>query len=258
MKTDSIFYKLFKNLPSSFFELINQPSSLGDTYNFTSVEVKQAAFRIDGVFLPPENASYQPIYFSEVQFQLDKKFYQRFFGEIFLYLAQSELVNDWRGVIIFKKRSIDPGAKAQYRELLNSPRIIRIYLDELGETAYQSLGLGVVKLVVESKQKAPTSAKQLLAKAASEISDESLKKEIIQLIETIILYKFPKKSREEIEAMFGLSDLKKTKVYQEAKQEGKLESVPRLLALGLTVEQVAKALDLSVEQVNQEANNNKK
>lgn len=130
-------------------------------------------------------------------------------------------------------------------------------MDELAETAYQSLGLGVVKLVVESKQKAPTSAKQLLEKATSEINDESLKKEIIQLIETIILYKFPKKSREEIETMFGLSDLKKTRVYQEAKQEGrtevKLESVPRLLALGLTVEQVAKALDLSVEQVKQEA-----
>ncbi len=41
-------------------------------------------------------------------------------------------------------------------------------------------------------------------------------------------------SREEIEAMFGLSELKQTRVYQEAFQEGKLEAIPRLLTLGLT------------------------
>lgn len=57
--------------------------------------------------------------------------------------------------------------------------------------------------------------------------------------------------------MFELSDLKQTRVYQEAlqegKQEGKLELVPQLLELGLSVEQVAKALRLSVEQVRQAA-----
>jgi predicted transposase/invertase (TIGR01784 family) len=66
--------------------------------------------------------------------------------------------------------------------------------------------------------------------------------------------------------MFSLSDLKQTKVYQEALEEGreegpmtgqleaKLESVPRLLAMGLSIEQVASALDLPVEQVRQAAN----
>ena len=69
----------------------------------------------------------------------------------------------------------------------------------------------------------------------------------------------PNMSWEEIEAMFELSDLKQTKVYQEAKLEGKLEgklqSVPGLLALGLTVEQIAQALGLSVQQVRQAAQN---
>ncbi|MBD2438736.1 hypothetical protein [Nostoc sp. FACHB-110] len=57
--------------------------------------------------------------------------------------------------------------------------------------------------------------------------------------------------------MFGLSEFKQTRVYQEAKQEGrveaKLESVPQLLALGLTVEQIAQALDLDIAQVQQAA-----
>ncbi|BAY29847.1 hypothetical protein NIES2107_16910 [Nostoc carneum NIES-2107] len=59
--------------------------------------------------------------------------------------------------------------------------------------------------------------------------------------------------------MFGLNELKQTRVYQEAIEEGeqagkrkaKLEAVPRLLALGLTVEQIAQALDLDVAQVQQ-------
>jgi len=79
------------------------------------------------------------------------------------------------------------------------------------------------------------------------------------LIETILVYKFPTMDRQEIEAMFGISELKQTRVYQEAKEEGKeegkiegkLESVPRLLALGLTVEQIAQALDLEIGQVQQ-------
>lgn len=51
--------------------------------------------------------------------------------------------------------------------------------------------------------------------------------------------------------MFGLSELKQTRVYQEIKEEALLEAVPRLLALGLTLKQVAEALDLSFEQVQQ-------
>ncbi len=61
--------------------------------------------------------------------------------------------------------------------------------------------------------------------------------------------------------MFILSDLRETKVYQEALEEGieqgrqegklaaKMSSIPRLIALGLSVEQIAQALDLEIEQV---------
>ncbi len=63
--------------------------------------------------------------------------------------------------------------------------------------------------------------------------------------------------------MFGLNDLRQTRVWQEAKEEGlaegklegklesKFEAIPRLQALGLTVEQIAVALDLTLEQVRQ-------
>jgi predicted transposase YdaD len=40
------------------------------------------------------------------------------------------------------------------------------------------------------------------------------------LLETVLLSKFSQLSRQEIEAMFLVSDIKQTRVYQEAKQEG--------------------------------------
>ena len=55
MRRDSIFYKLFKQMPELLFELIEQSVPNADRYRFDSVEVKETAFRIDGVFLPPED-----------------------------------------------------------------------------------------------------------------------------------------------------------------------------------------------------------
>ena len=53
--------------------------------------------------------------------------------------------------------------------------------------------------------------------------------------------------------MLGLDVIRNTRVYQEAKEEGKLEAVPRLLKLGLSLEQIAEALELNIDVVRQTA-----
>lgn len=61
--------------------------------------------------------------------------------------------------------------------------------------------------------------------------------------------------------MLGLNELRQTRVYQEAlakgreegRIEGKLEAVPLLLKAGLTVEQVAKQLELEIAAVKRVA-----
>ena len=50
MKTDTIFYSLFQEFPSFFFELIDRPPEEAAAYEFTSREIKQLAFRIDGLY----------------------------------------------------------------------------------------------------------------------------------------------------------------------------------------------------------------
>lgn len=95
MKIDSLFYLLFQTAPAIFFELIGQSAAAAAGYRFSSVELKQTAFRIYGVFLPPEEAADQPVYFVEVQFQKDERLYRRLFAEIFL---SAESTGDSRDV----------------------------------------------------------------------------------------------------------------------------------------------------------------
>jgi predicted transposase/invertase (TIGR01784 family) len=258
VKTDTIFYSLFQAFPSIFFELINQSPTEAVTYEFTSREIKQLAFRLDGLFLPTSKDSKKPFYVVEVQFQPDDDLYYRLFAELFLYLRQYKPPHPWQAVIIYPSRSIEREQNLQFGEILLLQRVRRIYLDELGDS---SLGVGVVKLVIETEESAPELAKRLIIQANQQLTDVNTKRDLINLIETIIVYKLPKKSREEIEAMLGLSELKQTRVYQEAleegkqegKEEAKLEAIPRMIQFGLNLEQISQLLDLPLEIVQKTA-----
>ncbi|MFH7025551.1 MAG: DUF2887 domain-containing protein [Heteroscytonema crispum UTEX LB 1556] len=57
MKTDVIFYELFKQFPLIFFEFIGKPQTNANIYEFTTPEIKQRGFRLDGVFSTIENFS---------------------------------------------------------------------------------------------------------------------------------------------------------------------------------------------------------
>ncbi len=262
MKTDSIFYRLFQEFPSIFFELIGRSPDEAADYQFSSREVKQLAFRMDGLFLPRADEPNKPFYLVEVQFQPDETLYYRLFGELFLYLKQYKLSHPWQVVAIYPSRSIEREETLQFEEILALDRVKRIYLDELGEEADTSLGVGVVKLIMEAEETVGEKAKALIKQAKQQLVDEVIKRNFIDLLETIIVYKLPRKSREEIEAMFGLSELKQTKVYQEALEEGeqkaKLETIPRMLRLGISLEIIAQSLDLPLEVVQQTAQKSEK
>jgi predicted transposase/invertase (TIGR01784 family) len=131
----------------------------------------------------------------------------------------------------------------------------------------------VLQLIVESEPNTLAQGKELIQQVRQQFQESLKRRDILELIETILIYKLPKMNRKEIEAMFSLSDLRETKVYQEALEEGrevlkgieqgiergrqegelsaKLNSIPRLSVLGLSVEQIAQALDLEIEQVQQ-------
>lgn len=253
MKTDSIFYQLFAAFPEIFFELIGRSLTDKQGYQFRSVEIKQSAFRIDGVFLPPNDSPHQTVYFVEVQFQKDPFLYHRLFAELFLFLNQNPSTQDWYAVIIYPKRSLEPDESRLYQVLLESSQVQFVYLD-VGQVADQSLGIGIVQLVIEREENTANRARQLIEQARQESANLSTQA-IIELIETIVVYKLPHLSRQEVESMLKLSELKQTRVYQEAleegREEGKLAAVPLLLKAGVTVEQIAEQLSLDINTVRQ-------
>ena len=111
----------------------------------------------------------------------------------------------------------------------------------------------LLKLITEPEATAPDLATELADQARVEISDLAVRENLINLLETIIVYKLPHKSREEIAAMFRMSNLKETRFYQEVFTEGRQEErrllIQRLVARGTIVAEIAQIVDLSVAEV---------
>ncbi|WP_448570595.1 Rpn family recombination-promoting nuclease/putative transposase [Trichothermofontia sp.] len=244
MKTDSLFYRLFQRRPSLLFELIGEMPASASGYRFQSVELKQTAFRLDGVFAPPDGDEVSPIVFLEVQFQGEKGFYIRLISEVALYIRQYQPANPWKIVVLYPSRVVDTGETYHFEPLLNSPQVQRIYLDELGEVGELPLMLGLVCLIVTPEPQAMGAVQQWVARARAEVGDAQEQGQLLDLVETIMVYKFSRLSRQEIQQMLGFTetDLKQTRFYQDVfaegqqagRQEGRQEEAVNLLLRLLT------------------------
>lgn len=225
MKTDPLFYQLFQTIPQLLFDLLDQPTDQALLYQFTSEELKQTAFRLDGIFRPPDEQSDWPLFFVEVQFQLDAEIYSRLFTEIFLYLRQHRPVHPWHAVVIYPTRSVDPGEHRHYQALLDSSYVTRVYLEEWAQPRH-TLSHQLIGLLLAPPSHAINEARSVLRhlRAAGGI-DTRLTTDIVNLVETIVVYKLPTVGRERIQAMLDLTDvdLKQTRFYQDVFAEGRQE-----------------------------------
>jgi predicted transposase/invertase (TIGR01784 family) len=156
------------------------------------------------------------------------------------------------------KQSNDVTIPLRYQEIADR-RLQRIYLDEMPQDTNTSLGLGILKLVVEPEARAGELARSLIERTKQEFEDARNQKQLLELIETIVIYKFPQLSYEEIETMLNLEEIKQTRVYQDAKEEGieqgklaqKIAMIPLLQELGLNIEQIAQRLEIEESLVRQ-------
>ena len=113
--------------------------------------------------------------------------------------------------------------------------------------------------VIETGQQVEPKARKLVQRAKQQLADDQIRQNFIELIETILVYKFPQKSQKEIRAMLQLGELKQTRVYQEGLEDGlvqgqyktKVETLPRLVKVGLSAAKIAEVLDLEIETVKQ-------
>ena len=248
METDAFFYQLFNQLPQTLFELLGLPAARAKAYRFDSVELKKA-YRIDGLFVPKKRKL--PVYFVEVQFQRSSRFYANLFAKVFCYLEENDPTQEWMAVAIFPSRGEDVVDQRPFEDLLGSKRVRRIYLDELPLSARATPGLGILKMLSVPPDQVKGLAHKVIgaAGAAGPV--------VIELVEELLIRRFAALSREEIRTMFKLTDIRKTRVWQEAHEEGEQEGEVKLLRKligkwidqGKTYKAIADLLEIPVEEV---------
>ena len=255
MKTDPLFYRLFETSPETFFLLLGMSADVAaDTaarYESTAPEFKETSHRVDGVFVP--RAAGLPVYFLEVQFYKLPNVYAGLLAKVYTYLKHHDPTQPYRGVVLFADRSLEPKELTSYQPLLDAGLIQRFYLEEMPEVANAPLGLSILYSIRQTESQAPVTARNLIARARTEIEDDALRSDLIQLIETVIMYKLSRLSRKEIHAMLQIHDIRESRAYQETMKEG-IETgiaIARLAAEKKSVAEIAAILKMDVELVRQ-------
>lgn len=269
MVTDPLFYRFFATSPETFFLLLGMAPDLAretaQRYEYDAIEFKEKSHRSDGVFRPKEPGL--PLYFLEVQFYRLPSIFADLLAKAFTYLKQHDPGQLFFGVVLFATRSMDPDKLDPYQPYIDAGMLKRFYLDEIPEIESAPLGLSILYLLRQTESQAPLKARELVARAKSEIADDVLRSDLLQLIETVIIYKLANLSREEIQAMLHVDDIRKTRVYREAKEEGQQEgrqeernrqlqrdchAISKLAAMNVTPEAIADILKLEVNFVREE------
>ena len=180
---------------------------------------------------------------------------------MFRYLEANDPNQDWVAVALFASRAAEPKDQRPYEDLLASQRVRRIYLNELAVPEEATLGLRIVQLVSAPVSQTPELVAQILARARRE-PDRVLGGRAVELLKELLIRRFTQWDREEIRRMFQLDDLRKTRVWQEAHEEGEASERQRLIrkwrSEGRTIKQIAEELDIPVAEVRRLARNSDK
>jgi len=220
VRTDTLFYRLFQDRPALVFGLAGLPLPPDAVYSLRAEEVKETAFRLDGLLVPSDLTAGHPLVFLEVQCQVDAEFYARWAAEIHLHIYRGQVTGAWHAVVIYPDRATEATVPLALAPFLGHPWVHRVYLDEaLPEGAALSPGLALVRLIVAPPETAPAQAKALIQIAGPD------RGWVLDWIETIFVNKFPKLSRAEILMILDLTDtdLRNTRYFQDVFAEGQLE-----------------------------------
>jgi predicted transposase/invertase (TIGR01784 family) len=202
------------------------------------------------VFLPKPDSPDQTIIFVEVQFQKDQGLYERLFSEIMMYLAQNPEIEDWRAIAVYPRRSIEQENRYRHRSLLQSEQFRVVYLEDFLGIPSEQIGVQLMQLIVSKEMDTAQYLQGMVQRLQGQTDPPN--QAIIELISTVMVYKFPQLSREEIESMFTVSDLKQTKVYHEAQIEEAQVLILRQLNRrvgAIALETSARIRSLPLEQV---------
>lgn len=211
MKTDELFYELFKLDPQSLFRLVRL--ELEGEYTFESLTVKRTEKRFDGFCKRTDSAG--PNIFLEIQGYGDPTIYWRLFREIFTYYEMTATTAPFIAIVLFLDEKYDPGACpvacCPPHQLIqaNVPACLNAVWDHAGV-------LTVLKpLVVQRKQDIFDEIQQWRADILALHLPEHRFNLMIELLEYLILQRFPTIDLQEVTRMLYLTPLEDTKAVRQ-------------------------------------------
>jgi len=280
MKPDKLIYSIFQESPETALTLLGYDEALSKHYAFQSIEVKETSYRIDGALLP--DSPNLPVMIVEVQFQANDFIYERILSETLIFKAQNRQFPKTQMVVMFASRNLDKGA-GMFEPLVASGAIRPIYLNEVLNEETRNLGQMLLQLMVK---KSSLTDDLVVAKSFKQILDQpeipyTRKRFFLNLLINVFLEKHEPLTYRELEAMIEMEeifdfsnnrlvhDIARRKIApaiakemaqdiakemakdiaQELIRAKQLAEIPALRRFGLSDEQIAEALQLSLEDV---------
>jgi predicted transposase YdaD len=216
MKTDKLFYRIFLSQPDLIAELL--PGVPPDCeFEYSAPVVKEIEVRLDGLLIPSSDDLSLPLVFLEAQMQSDLNFYGRYFAGIYLYLRQYKANRPWKGLLILNRRSQDLGSEVPYQLQLDR-QVQRLYLEDLLPLTELSPNLAMLRLLFLPDEEVSIAARSILGNPPTEAEFQRR----LDLVEAILVNKFPQLSFEEVRKMLDLKEVNfsETRFYQDVLQKG--------------------------------------
>ena len=270
MHTDILFYKLFETQPHLVMHLAGLEQLRDVPYRLQSVELKEKAQRTDAVLFPEPGAPADaPIIVCEVQFWQDARIYNRLVSETALLSFQHPAEQRFQMVLILPNRAADTDAGV-WQLLKDGGAIEVVYVEEAlasitsEQSAEERTAMLLMQLTVTPVNRAADDALlPTIRQTIAATRNEGLQRLFRDLFVSLYASKYKNISLEEIRAMIDTREIfddigeslavqQYAQQYaQKAKMEGKLESAIAMVGLGISVEQTASALGLSVSAVEE-------
>ena len=229
MASDKLFYAIFQDHPDLILRWLAGLPADAAGYRFCAPVLKEREYRLDGLFLPPDDRVDLPAIVLEAQMAADACFLRRLYAESARFVQQFNWERQWVVVAICPNRTMNFGPITPVREFVEQ-RLRWIELlpsdgQEPSEPLTQVLGLLVqpeakVRAISDSlRQQAPTNP------AAGQV---------LPLIAAILLTRFNDRPISEICAMGGLTldDFTSSRAYREIYREGEAAGEARGEARG--------------------------
>ncbi len=218
MKTDALFYRLFRIAPRSLFQLVQL--NIKGRYTFRSITAKTTEKRFDGFLSRADGAG--PNIFLEIQGYPDNKIYWRAFREVCTWYEDAENDTPFVVIVLFIDEKYDPGEC----QLTCVPpnELIRANLTDCLRKVWDKAGiLTILKpFALSDKEELVKAVPQWKADIISLKLPESKINTALELMAYAALQRFPGLTIKEIDKMLELTPLEKTVAGQELIWMGEL------------------------------------